>query len=186
MTQKNKLPGGFGIYVSGPTNETALTQAVSPKLVAQCANVFKKELVKDSEALPLRLNIPKRVIDVYINKVKETAAYAIWTGGGTLVGRGLVGATAVAATVLVSGIDEDADHEAITLCREWEDAAGNVVPVARGAYDKIKAEKRPLGALLFVTAESQRDVDLRTMMHGLVQAFFDQFAVDIDEKSFNA
>jgi hypothetical protein len=74
--------------------------------------------------------------------------------------------------VLLPGLDRDADDAAIASVESSRDKAGNALPLPRDVFATLRAEVRPLFAMIFLTDETLKDVSLRLLGVCLAEAFF--------------
>jgi hypothetical protein len=84
---------------------------------------------------------------------------------------------AVAGIVLLlPGADPDADEAAIAAVEGSRDATGTMLPLRPQAYASLRADARPLLAMLFFHEDAVRDVSLRMLAISLAEAFFGSIA----------
>ena len=74
--------------------------------------------------------------------------------------------------VLLPGADKDADEAAIASLESSRDKAGNPLPLPPDVFATLRAEVRPLFAMIFFTDETLKDVSLRMLGVCLAEAFF--------------
>jgi hypothetical protein len=74
--------------------------------------------------------------------------------------------------VLLPGTDKDADEAAIASVESSRDKAGNALPLNPEVFATLRAEVRPLFAMIFLTDETLKDVSLRVLGVCLAEAFF--------------
>jgi hypothetical protein len=74
--------------------------------------------------------------------------------------------------VLLPGADRDADEAAIASVESSRDKAGNALPLPMDVFASLRAEVRPLFAMIFFTDETLKDVSLRMLGVCLAEAFF--------------
>jgi hypothetical protein len=74
--------------------------------------------------------------------------------------------------VLLPGVDKDADEEAIRALETSRDKAGQALPLPPTVYASLRADARPLLALVFFNPEAVTDTSLRLLGVTLAEAFF--------------
>jgi hypothetical protein len=74
--------------------------------------------------------------------------------------------------VLLPGIDKDADEAAIASIESSRDKTGKPFPLPAEVYSTLRAEVRPLFAMIFFADETLKDVSLRMLGICLAEAFF--------------
>jgi hypothetical protein len=74
--------------------------------------------------------------------------------------------------VLLPGVDTDADEAAIASVESSRDKAGAALPLPPDVFATLRAEARPLFAMIFFTEETLTDVSLRMLGVCLAEAFF--------------
>jgi hypothetical protein len=74
--------------------------------------------------------------------------------------------------VLLPGMDKDADEAAIASVESSRDKAGTALPLPPDVFATLRAEVRPLFAMIFFTEETLKDVSLRMLGVCLAEAFF--------------
>jgi hypothetical protein len=74
--------------------------------------------------------------------------------------------------VLLPGVDKDADEAAIASVESSRDNAGNALPLSPDVFATLRAEVRPLFAMIFFAEETLKDVSLRMLGVCLAEAFF--------------
>jgi hypothetical protein len=83
--------------------------------------------------------------------------------------------------VLLPGVDRDADEAAIAAVESSRDRSGTPLPLPPQAYATLRADVRPLFAMLFFTEDAVKDVSLRLLGVCLAEAFFASLRI-ADEK----
>ena len=74
--------------------------------------------------------------------------------------------------LLLPGLDRDADEAAIAAVESSRDATGTMLPLRPQIFQSLRADARPLIALLFFNPEALKDASLRMLAVCLAEAFF--------------
>src|SRR5688500_310862 len=74
--------------------------------------------------------------------------------------------------LLLPGLDRDADEAAIAAVESSRAATGTMLPLRPQIFQSLRADARPLIALLFFNVDALQDVSLRMLAMCLAEAFF--------------
>jgi hypothetical protein len=74
--------------------------------------------------------------------------------------------------VLLPGLDKDADEAAIASVEKSTDKSGKPLPLPAEVFTALRADVRPVMALIFFAEETLKDVSLRMLGICLAEAFF--------------
>jgi hypothetical protein len=81
-----------------------------------------------------------------------------------------------AVYVLLPGLDRDADEAAISSLESSRDKTGQALPLLPPVYASLRADARPLFAMIFFTDEAVKDTSLRMLGICFAEAFFKSVA----------
>lgn len=74
--------------------------------------------------------------------------------------------------LLLTGAGPEADEAAIAAVESSRDATGTMLPLRPQIFESLRADARPLLAMLFFHEDAVRDVSLRMLAISLAEAFF--------------
>lgn len=111
-------------------------------------------------------DVPPSVVNVFRYYGNAAVAHVLRTAP-----RGDVPALA-GIYVLLPGTDRDADEAAVAAVQGSRDKSGAPLPLPPQVYATLRADARPLFAMLFFTEEAVKDVSLRMLGVCLAEAFF--------------
>jgi hypothetical protein len=119
-----------------------------------------------------------------IQRVQATAAFVQWIRVSAMDGEKPSAGTTEAVSLLLTGIDNDADEAAIETARGGQDADGCGLPHPDVVFDELRTEVRPCLATLCISPQSPANPALKAACEALAQAFFEVLGVEGDKSEF--
>ena len=165
--------GGVQIRVIGPKvggeTEEGVAYAVPAATAQQLVGMFQAHLSAKRTG-PLQMlvdapDVPPSVVNLYRYYGTSAVAHVLRASAGEV--------PALAGIyLLLPGLDRDADEAAIAAVESSRDATGTMLPLRPQIFQSLRADARPLIALLFFNVEALKDVSLRMLAVCLAEAFF--------------
>jgi hypothetical protein len=163
---------GIQTRVFGP--KAAETEAAGfllrPETVRQVVALFSENLSKRNSG-PVQMlveapDMPASVVNLFRYYGKAAVAHVL-----RVAPTGNVPALA-GVFVLLPGLDPDADEAAVAAVEASRDKTGAPLPFPPKVYAMLRADVRPLLAMLFYTPEAVTDTSLRMLGVCLAEAYF--------------
>ena len=173
MSEPLQQRQGIQTRVFGPraAETTAAGFALPRETAVELARMFEENLSKRKTG-PVQMlvdvpDVPASVVNVFRYYGKSAVAHVLRAApaGNTPA---LVG-----VYVLLPGLDKDADEAAVAALESSRDKTGQPLPLPPQVYASLRADVRPLLAMLFFEAEAVKDVSLRLLAVTLAEAFFE-------------
>ena len=162
------------VRVFGPRSSAAHAEgagfAVPATAARELVEVFKRNLSQRKTG-PVQMlveapDVPPSVVNLsrYYGKAGVAHVLRAAPAGDVAALAGIV--------VLLPGLDPDADAEAIRALEGSRDKSGSPLPLPPTVYQSLRADVRPLLAMLFFNEDAVTDVSLRFLGLTLAEAFF--------------
>ena len=143
---------------------------LNPETVRKLVTLFEDELARRQSG-PVQMlveapEMPASVMNVFRYYGKAAVAHVLRAPpeGNTPALAGIY--------VLLPGLDPDADEAAIAAVESSRDKSGAPLPFPPKVYATLRADVRPLLAMLFYAPQAVTDVSLRMLGVCLAQAYF--------------